>query len=61
MIAVSSIAVTLWLGGWMRPFASMHGGALEFGSWFDGGPWYRGDAVDFLLGELAKERKQFLP
>ncbi len=25
MIAVSSIAVTLWLGGWMRPFASFHG------------------------------------
>ncbi len=25
MIAVSSIAVTLWLGGWMRPFASLHG------------------------------------
>ena len=25
MIAVSSIAVTLWLGGWMRPFPSLHG------------------------------------
>ena len=25
MIAVSSIAVALWLGGWMRPFASFHG------------------------------------
>jgi NADH-quinone oxidoreductase subunit H len=25
MIAVSSIAVTLWLGGWMRPFSSLHG------------------------------------
>jgi NADH-quinone oxidoreductase subunit H len=25
MIAVSSIAVTLWLGGWLRPFPSMHG------------------------------------
>jgi NADH-quinone oxidoreductase subunit H len=25
MIAVSSIAVTLWLGGWLRPFANIHG------------------------------------
>ncbi len=25
MIAVSSIAVTLWLGGWLRPFPSVHG------------------------------------
>ncbi|HZR32200.1 MAG TPA: complex I subunit 1 family protein [Terriglobales bacterium] len=25
MIAVSSIAVTLWLGGWLRPFSSWHG------------------------------------
>ena len=28
MLAVSSIAVTLWLGGWMRPFASWHGPAV---------------------------------
>jgi len=26
MIAVSSIAVTLWLGGWMRPFPNLLGG-----------------------------------
>ncbi len=25
MIAVSSIAVTLWLGGWLRPFSNIHG------------------------------------
>jgi NADH-quinone oxidoreductase subunit H len=25
MLAVSSIAVTLWLGGWLRPFANVHG------------------------------------
>ena len=25
MVAVSSIAITLWLGGWMRPFPSIHG------------------------------------
>ncbi len=31
MIAVSSIAVTLWLGGWMRPFPNMlHAQAWEF-------------------------------
>ena len=29
MIAVSSIAVTLWLGGWMRPFPN----------WLGGSPW----------------------
>jgi NADH-quinone oxidoreductase subunit H len=28
MIAVSSIAVTLWLGGWLRPFPSVHGPAV---------------------------------
>ncbi len=31
MIAVSSIAVTLWLGGWMRPFPNLlHAPAWEF-------------------------------
>src|SRR5271155_5676890 len=29
MIAVSSIAVTLWLGGWLRPFPN----------WLQGAPW----------------------
>jgi NADH-quinone oxidoreductase subunit H len=29
MIAVSSIAVTLWLGGWLRPFANVHGPAVS--------------------------------
>ena len=29
MVAVSSIAITLWLGGWMRPFASIHGPAIN--------------------------------
>src|SRR5207248_2505543 len=28
MLAVSSIAVTLWLGGWLRPFPSWHGPAV---------------------------------
>ena len=27
MIAVSSIAVTLWLGGWLRPFPNLLNGA----------------------------------
>jgi NADH-quinone oxidoreductase subunit H len=27
MISVSSIAITLWLGGWMRPFANLLNGA----------------------------------
>jgi NADH-quinone oxidoreductase subunit H len=34
MIAVSSIATTLWLGGWMRPFPSWHGPAITIpGLW----------------------------
>jgi NADH-quinone oxidoreductase subunit H len=28
MIAVSSIAVTLWLGGWLRPFSNLLGGSI---------------------------------
>jgi NADH-quinone oxidoreductase subunit H len=34
MIAVSSIAVTLWLGGWMRPFAAWHGPAIALGGFW---------------------------
>jgi NADH-quinone oxidoreductase subunit H len=34
MIAVSSIATTLWLGGWMRPFPGWHGPAITIpGLW----------------------------
>ncbi|MGA1999048.1 MAG: complex I subunit 1 family protein [Terriglobales bacterium] len=29
MVAVSSIAITLWLGGWLRPFPSVHGPAIN--------------------------------
>src|ERR1043166_714258 len=29
MMAVSSIAITLWLGGWMRPFPSLHGSQIN--------------------------------
>jgi len=33
MIAVSSVAVTLWLGGWMRPAADWHGPEITI-------PWF---------------------
>jgi NADH-quinone oxidoreductase subunit H len=46
MIAVSGIAVTLWLGGWMRPFASIKGPNI----WL-GGLWH-GPAVDFVSSLL---------
>lgn len=46
MIAVSSIAVTLWLGGWLRPFASFHGPQITI-------PYYwRGGALDFAASLL---------
>jgi NADH-quinone oxidoreductase subunit H len=47
MIAVSGIAVTLWLGGWMRPFASIHGPSIWLGSF-----WQGGGAVDFVSSLL---------
>jgi NADH-quinone oxidoreductase subunit H len=50
MIAVSSIAVTLWLGGWLRPFASWHGPEITIPHYWKGG------ALDFassLLPALA--------
>jgi len=37
MVAVSSIAVTLWLGGWMRPFQSLHGPNVEIPHYWSGG------------------------
>lgn len=37
MVAVSSIAVTLWLGGWMRPFQSVHGPHVEIPGYWTGG------------------------
>src|SRR5580765_6365679 len=40
MIAVSSIAVTLWLGGWLRPFSH----------WLSGDPW---DTVFSLFPGLS--------
>jgi NADH-quinone oxidoreductase subunit H len=50
MVAVSSIAVTLWLGGWLRPFASIHGPQITIPHYWQGG------ALDFaasLLPALA--------
>jgi NADH-quinone oxidoreductase subunit H len=47
MMAVSSIAVTLWLGGWMRPFASIHGPEVNIpGFWEHAAPW---GAVDLAF------------
>jgi NADH-quinone oxidoreductase subunit H len=47
MLAVSSIAVTLWLGGWMRPFPSWHGPAITIpGFWEHAAPF---GAVDFAF------------
>jgi len=47
MLAVSSIAVTLWLGGWLRPFSSWHGPAITIpGFWEHAAPL---GAVDFAF------------
>ncbi len=35
MVAVSSIAITLWLGGWMRPFPNFHGPAVTIPMFWD--------------------------
>lgn len=43
MFAVSSIATTLWLGGWMRPFASIHGRTISIPHFWQGG------ALDFAF------------
>jgi NADH-quinone oxidoreductase subunit H len=46
MVAVSSIAVTLWLGGWLRPFAGFHGPHITIPYYWEGG------AVDFAFSLL---------
>jgi NADH-quinone oxidoreductase subunit H len=47
MLAVSSIAVTLWLGGWLRPFPSWHGPHIALsGYWAPPPPL---GAVDFAF------------
>ena len=50
MIAVSSIAVTLWLGGWLRPFPSWHGSEISFPNyWPPVDPTLPRGAVDFAF------------
>jgi NADH-quinone oxidoreductase subunit H len=46
MVAVSSIAVTLWLGGWLRPFATWHGPPIVIPHYWQGG------ALDFAASLL---------
>lgn len=47
MIAVSSVATTLWLGGWLRPFPHWHGPAITLGSYWN--PAAPLGAVDFVF------------
>jgi NADH-quinone oxidoreductase subunit H len=47
MIAVSSIAVTLWLGGWLRPFPNWHGPQVSINGFWQGGP--ETGVVDLVL------------
>jgi NADH-quinone oxidoreductase subunit H len=46
MLAVSSIAVALWLGGWLRPLATVHGPEITIPHYWQGG------AVDFAFSLL---------
>jgi NADH-quinone oxidoreductase subunit H len=50
MIAVSSIAVTLWLGGWLRPFPSLHGPSIAIPHiWPPADPSAPTGALDFAF------------
>jgi NADH-quinone oxidoreductase subunit H len=50
MIAVSSIAVTLWLGGWLRPFSSVHGPSIAIPYiWPPADPTAPTGALDFVF------------
>jgi NADH-quinone oxidoreductase subunit H len=46
MVAVSAIAVTLWLGGWYRPLARFHGPQITIPHYWQGG------ALDFAASLL---------
>jgi NADH-quinone oxidoreductase subunit H len=46
MVAVSSIAITLWLGGWLRPFSTLHGPHITIPHYWQGG------AIDFAFSLL---------
>jgi NADH-quinone oxidoreductase subunit H len=47
MIAVSSIAITLWLGGWLRPFPNIHGPQITIPNFWQAAPPL--GAVDFAF------------
>jgi NADH-quinone oxidoreductase subunit H len=50
MIAVSSIAVTLWLGGWLRPFPGVHGPSIAIPHiWPPADPSAPTGALDFVF------------
>jgi NADH-quinone oxidoreductase subunit H len=50
MIAVSSIAVTLWLGGWLRPFPGVHGPSIAIPHiWPPADPAAPTGALDFVF------------
>ena len=50
MIAVSSIAVTLWLGGWLRPFPALHGPDIAIPHiWPPSDPSAPKGALDFVF------------
>src|SRR5436309_5897546 len=61
MIAVSSIAVTLWLGGWLRPFPNLLGGptwSLVF-SLFPGITFLFFAAICFFNGARMPKHRLF--
>jgi NADH-quinone oxidoreductase subunit H len=50
MIIISCVAVTVFFGGWLRPFPSVH--ALEFLDIVPPGLWFLGKAAFFLFGYI---------
>jgi len=60
MIAVSSIAVTLWLGGWMRPFPNLlHAPAWDFIFSLFPGLTFAGLAAIALIGTVRMPSQSF--
>jgi len=60
MIAVSSIAVTLWLGGWMRPFPNLlHAPAWDFVFSLFPGLTFGGLAAIALVGAARMPSQSF--
>jgi NADH-quinone oxidoreductase subunit H len=60
MIAVSSIAVTLWLGGWMRPFPNLlHAPAWDFIFSLFPGLTFGGLAAIAVLGTVRMPSHSF--